>query len=265
MNRALAILAAITVASGFCLAQMPAPSDPQALTLVAKSIAAMTTGLPVSGATLNANAIWIAGSDYFTGTATLQATGTTASRVDLNLSGLNRTEIRTTSGGVPSGSWSNASATPQPIALHNCWTDAAWFLPPLSSLTLAATSTNFFFYYVGQEQHNGVSAEHIKVLEAFPLSDERNLLAVQRLSAMDFYLDSTSFLPLAVAFKVHPDQNMNADIPMEVRFANYQPVSGIQVPFHIQRLLNGSLALDLTITNAVMSSTLSSSSSQVRK
>jgi len=261
VNRTLAVVIAIIVFSSvFCLAQSPPSSDPQALALVAKSVAAMTGGLPVSGVTLNATAIWIAGSDYFTGTATLQATGSTSSRVDLTLNGYSRTEIRTTTAGAPSGSWIVASAKAQPYAQHNCWTDAVWFFPALSSLTQAA-NPGFFFSYVGQEQHGGLTVQHIRVFQHLPY-DPNGLALVDRLSASDIYLDPVSFLPLAVAFKVHPDRNMLVDIPMEIRFANYQAVSGIQVPFHIQRLLNGDLALDLSVTNAVMNSAVSLS--QVR-
>ena len=246
--------------SRLCLAQTPPASDPQALALVAKSIAAMTGGLPVSGITLNANAIWVVGSDYFTGPATLQGKGTTDSLITLSLNGFSRTETRTQSGGVPSGTWADASATPKAFALHNCWTDAVWFFPALSSLTQAA-NPNFFFSYVGQEQHNGVSTQHIR---SFQLSqnDPSNLLEVQRLSTSDIYLDSSSFLPVAIAFKAHPDKDMTIDIPMEIGFAKYQVVTGIQVPFHIQRMLNGGVVLDLTVTNAVMNSALSLSQAQ---
>ncbi len=82
MYRLFAVLAVLVLSFEICMAQTPT-SDPQALTLVAKSVAAMTGGQPVSGVTLNATAIWIAGSDYFTGPATLQATGSTSTRTTL--------------------------------------------------------------------------------------------------------------------------------------------------------------------------------------
>jgi hypothetical protein len=261
VNRALASFSAIFVlCSGFCSGQTAPVSDTQALALVAKSIAALTGGLPPGGVTLNANAIWIAGSDYFTGPATLQATGTTDSRVDLNLNGFTRSEIRTASGGAPSGSWIDASAKSHSYAQHNCWTDVAWFFPALSSFSQSAAVT-FFYSYAGQEQHGGLTVQHIVALQHLT-SPQMDLSTIDKLSATDIYLDPVSSLPLAIAFKVHPDNDMNTDIPMEIRFANYEAVSGIQVPFHIQRMMNGSLVLDLTITNAVMTSTLSSSSSQ---
>jgi hypothetical protein len=42
-----------------------------------------------------------------------------------------------------------------------------------------------------------------------------------------------------------------------VRFAVYQQVTGIQIPFHVQRLLNGDLVLDVTVVSAVVNSGLS--------
>jgi hypothetical protein len=264
MNRAFAIfILFFNLGSGLCLAQSPSPSDPQALALVAKSVAALSGGVPVSGVTLSANAISIAGLDYFTGTATLQAKGTTDSRVDLNVNGSTRTEIRTMSGGVPSGTWTRASAKSHPLAQHNCWTDAVWFFPALSSLSQSGTP-GFLFSYVGPEQHNASAVEHIRVLRHLP-SSATEASPVDTLSAMDIYLDAVSTLPLAIAFNIHSDNDININIPVEIRFADYQAVNGVQVPFHIQRLLNGGLVLDLKVTNAVMNSTLSASSSQVQQ
>ena len=233
-----------------CLAQRTATSDPQALALAAKALAALTGGLRVNGVTMNADAIWIAGSDNFTGTAVLQATGT-SSQMDLNLSGLQRSETRTVIAGVPSGTWVDGSAAPQPYALQNCLTDTVWFFPSLSSLVQMANVT-FVFSYIGTEQHGGVSVQHLRWSQTSSPADPRNLFNVQRLSTTDIYLDSFTFLPAAIAYNVHPDNDIYKDIPVETRFANYQVVSGVQVPLHIQQSLNGGVVLDLTITSSVV-------------
>jgi len=96
----------------------------------------------------------------------------------------------------------------------------------------------------------GANTQHIRVLQAFadPLW--------QHLSTEDFYLDSTTLLPLAITFQVHPDLDAATDIPAEVDFANYQPVSGVLVPFHIQRQLNGGVVLDLTVGSAAFNTGL---------
>ncbi len=83
------------------------------------------------------------------------------------------------------------------------------------------------------------------------------------LSQMDFFLDSTTFLPAAVTFNIHPDNNALLDIPIEVRFSDYRAVKGVQVPFHIQKFLNNGLILDLQFTTAVLNAGLGASQFQV--
>jgi len=131
-------------------------------------------------------------------------------------------------------------------------TDAVWFFPALSSLTQTA-NPSFVFKYLGQGQYGLLKAEHIRVFHSVS-QDPSGLL--QRLSAMDFYLDAASLLPLSVAFKRHPENDLNVDIATEVRFASYQLVSGVQVPFYFQQILNGSVVLDVKVRNASLNTGL---------
>jgi hypothetical protein len=41
---------------------------------------------------------------------------------------------------------------------------------------------------------------------------------------------------------------------VEIDFSNYQAVNGVQVPFRVQKFLNGSLFLDVTVQSAVLNS-----------
>jgi len=229
----------------------PAPtSDPQALSLVQQSVGALTRGATISDVTLNANVTSILGSDYETGTGTFQAKGTAESRMNLSLSGGTRSEVRNLTNGLPSGAWQINTGAVTAFAHHNCFTDAAWFFPALSSLVQNANST-FIFKYVGLEQHGGVNTQHVRVFQVAP-----NTL-FQHLSKMDFFLDPASFLPLAIVAPVHPDLDASTDIPSEIRFANYQSVNGVLVPFHFQRLLNGGVVLDVNVTSATFNTGLS--------
>ena len=236
-------------------ATTPNVSSSQAVALARKSISALSVGVPVTDVTLNGTATWIAGSDHETGTVTLIAKGNGESLVDLSLSGGDRQELRTNVGGVPRGQWKKSTASAVAAAQHNAWTDAAWFFPVLSSLA-QASNPNYAFSYVGREQRNGLAVEHLHVSQTLP-SDTKNIFRVSQMSAMDFYLDPASLLPLSTTFNVHPDKDMNTNIPVEIRFADYHTVNGVQVPYHIQRLLNGGLALDIVVTNAVINSGLS--------
>ena len=228
-------------------------SDPVAITLAQESIAALTGGATVTDVTVNANITSTLGSDNETGTGTLRAKGTTESRTDLNLSAGTLSEVRNILNGGPAGAWSHNGSAATAMAQHNAWIDAGWFFPPLSSLSQSA-NPQFIFRYIGQEQHDGLTVQHIRSYQLAPsvLSNS----SIPGLSTMDFYLDPNSFLPLAIDFNLHADTNMGVNVPVEIRFANYQAVNGIQVPFHLQRLLNGSLVLDVMVTSVVLNTGL---------
>lgn len=232
----------------------PAVSDPQAISLVQQSVTTLTGSTAITDVTLNANVISVMGSDYETGTGIFRAKPNGESRIDLTLSGGTRTDVRSVLTGTPIGAWRQNGGKPVPYAQHNCWTDAAWFSPPFSSLA-QFSNLNFVFKYIGPEQHNGVAVQHIQVFQ-IGLNDGG---LVQRLSTLDFYLSSNSNLPLAIAFNAHDDSNMNVNVPTELDFANYQSVNGIQVPFHFQQIVNGTVVLDVRITGAVFNVGLSDS------
>jgi len=249
MPRTSAFLVLVLVAiPGLVLAQSQPTSDPTALTLAAQSIAAMAGSVSISDVTLTGNVTW---NETDTGTAALYAKGTSESRVDLSLSGGTQSDVRNATSGSPAGSWTRNGGSPTAYAQHNCWTDAAWFFPAVSSLTQSSNPT-FVFKYIGQEQHNGVTTQHIQVYQASAQNPD-----LQRLSTTDFYLEAGTLLPSAVAFNAHSDTDMNTDIPIEADFTSYQAVSGIQVPFHVQQLMNGTVILDITLTSAVFNTGLS--------
>jgi hypothetical protein len=242
----LAVAVSLLISAVCAVGQNPS-SDPFAVSLAQKSVAALTGGAPISDVTLNGNVTSILGSDSETGTGTFRAKGTGESRVDLSLSSGTRSDVRNSPSGAPGGAWEKNGSTSTPYASANCWVDASWFFPALSSLTRTANPI-FVFKYIGQEQHGGVNTQHVRVFQA----PAGGIALFQHLSTTDFYLDPTSWLPLAVAFQVHPDMDASTDIPAEVRFANYQTVNGFQVPFHFQRMLNGGVILDVTVTNATL-------------
>lgn len=248
----LAVVPVFFLATVVAVAQNPA-SDPQAITLAQQSVAALTGGTAISDLTLKVNVISILGSDYESGTGTFQARGTGESRSDLNLSTSGpRTDVRNLVSGAPGGAWGKNGGSSTAYAGHNCWTDAVWFFPALSSLTQMA-SPNFIFKYIGQEQHGGINSQHIRI---YHLAAKGQPPSAQRLSTMDFYLDAASSLPLGINFNTHADDDMNLNIPVAINFANYQAVHGVQVPFHIQRMLNGGVVLDATVTTAVINTGL---------
>jgi hypothetical protein len=235
-------------------AQSPVPvRDPNALALASRALQALAGGKAITDITLQARATYIAGSDQDTGPATLVALGNQQSRVTLSLTGGQRQEIRN---GI-AGAWVGQDGTAHATALHNCWTDASWFFPALS-LAAAVSSPQTSVAFIGLETKLGIPVAHLQISKTLPRQPQMTPI-IQRLSASDLYLDASSSLPVALDFNVHPENDAGRNIAVEIRYSNYQVANGIRVPLHIQKYQEGTLTLDLAVTNAVANSGVSSS------
>src|SRR2546426_12222022 len=211
MARFVVALSLSLFAASLALAQNPPASDPQALSFVAQSIVAMTQGAAITDVTITGNATWIAGSDHETGQLTLRAKGVAESRIDLYLSGGTRSEIRNDTAGFPQGATVGLDGTLRPAALHNCWISPSWFFPALSFLN-ATSDPTLIFSYVGPETRGGISVQHLRVSRYLVGQHAPEIALTWRLSTMEIYLDSTSLLPRAFLFTVHPEVDALTDI-----------------------------------------------------
>lgn len=72
------------------------------------------------------------------------------------------------------------------------------------------------------------------------------------LSTTDIGLDTVSLLPAVLAYSVHPDNGAPVSIAIEIHYSDYRTVSGVQIPFHIQRYVNGFLQLDILVSSAAV-------------
>jgi hypothetical protein len=249
----MAVLLALSTV--LAVGQNPPVSDPQALSFANQSVAALAQGSTISDVTLTGNATWIAGSDNETGTAMLYAKGTGEGRIDLDLSGGLQSEIRNDlAASFPQGE-SIVGGTGTQWATHNCWINASWFFPALSFLSTTSDPT-LIFAYVGQETRNGAAVQHIRVYRYMASQKAAVITLIQQVSTADVYLDATTLLPTAVQFNSHPDNDATTNIAIEVDYSNYQLISGIQVPAHVQKFISGGLALDVTVASAIFNSGL---------
>ncbi len=223
--------------------------DPQALNLIASALKALTGPVAVNDVTLQAIASYVAGSDEETGTATLTARGNQESLVQLNLSGGARQEIRKGFLGARSGS----DGAIQCMATYNCWTDASWFFPALTLQAISADPT-LAVSYIGPGSAKGMPLLHVRVARVLSADSPAASAEIVRLSSMDIYFDPQSFLPLVLDFNIHPDKDGSTNISVEIQFGNFQSTSGVLAPLRIQKLLQGTLTLDLTVTSVLLNS-----------
>jgi hypothetical protein len=241
------------------VAQQTTSWSTQALQLLRQSLAALQGSSSLSDVTLTGSAHRIAGSDDESGSAVFKALASGAGRSDLDLSSGQRSEVQNLTATEPAGAWSGPDRASHPIANHNLLTEPAWFFPAFA-IARRLSSTGYVGTYVGHEIHNGQAVEHISVSQTPSPHIASGLFPLQHLTQVEFFLDSTTLLPSAIAFTIHPDNNALLDILVEVRFSDYRPVNGGQVPFHVQKYLNNSLALDFQVASVTFNSGLSAAS-----
>jgi hypothetical protein len=231
-------------------------ASPPALLYLQRSLSQLEGNTSISDVTLTGSVRRIAGSDDESGSATLKALSSGEARSDLSLSSGNLSEIYTSSSG-PAGVWSGTDGKSHAIPFHNLLSESAWFFPAFA--VSHRLSSAYVVTDVGPETHNGQQVEHISVSQNASSSSSAVGPTFQHLTQLDFYLDSTTFLPAAISFNTHADNNALLDIPVEIDFSDYRSVSGALIPFHVQKFLNNSLFLDFQIQNAAINSGLSAS------
>jgi hypothetical protein len=228
----------------------------QAATLLTQAAKALTGSAVVTDVTLTGTAEWFAGSDDETGNAIYRGIAGSY-RLDMTFRNGTRSEMVSPVSGVPTGSWIGLDGTSNPIANHNLMADSGWF--PIFTLGNGLSSANTVSTYVGQETRNGVPLLHISSSQVFPNLSGSAASLMQHLTQVDIYLDPSTLLPNVYVYNSHPDNNALLDIPTEIRYSDYQTISGTQIPLHVQKFVNGSLSLDLQFQNAVFNSGLATS------
>jgi hypothetical protein len=224
--------------------------NPQAVALATQAMAALAGSTQVNDITLTGTATRTAGPDIESGTVVLEALGDSYSRLDLTLSNGTHHEVRNLSSiSAPQGYWIGPDSSSHPFSTHNCVTDAAWFAPVLSVLS-QLSNPNLVISYVGQETKASVAVQHLHFSFQSPSPDPTGIL--QGLSAEEVYLNASTFLPVAITFNAHPDNDAATNLVVEIDFGSYQSVSGVLVPFQIEKLINNSVVLNLTINSAAI-------------
>jgi len=230
--------------------------------MLQNSLAALVGRSAVSDVTLTGNCERVAGADDETGTFTYKALGTGGSRYDFSYPSGPLTEIRPPLSAEIAGAWSGPDNSSGPIAAHNLLGDVSIF--PVFAIGRLNSTQTFVVTFVGQETKNGLTLYHLSTYQQFPQQSGVAAALNQHLTQTDIFLDPATWLPVAVDFYTHPDDNALVDISVEIVFSNYHQVNGVQVPFHVQKYLNNSLSLDLQIQLVVLNSGISATTFQAQ-
>ncbi|HEV2424666.1 MAG TPA: hypothetical protein VGZ29_07560 [Terriglobia bacterium] len=237
-------------------ARAQATQDPTALALINQGLALLDGGTSLSDVTLQATVTYTSGSDIETGTGTLQALGDGNSLVVLNLTGGQRQYILKNQSGLPAGAWVGTDGSVNLYSFQNCWSDGAWFFPGLVFTSLPG-NPQVGLVNLGSGTWNGQSVNQVQLYQSPQNQAAGVSTLVQAYSTENTYLDPTSGLPLAIDFNLYADANPLIQLTGEVQFSNYQSTNGMSVPFHVQRMINGAVVLDIVVTSVTVNSGLS--------
>lgn len=212
--------------------------------------AAISGQKPVSVVNLTANAEWFAGSTHETGTAQLQAKADGATSVQLVLGQGSRLETQTKIDSSRTCAWTDNAGISHDILGANCFVAIPWFAPnlfaqPASLLPVLLATTDD-----GEVSKDGVAFHQLRYFLNLQAADSISSKRAVDHSAVKVFYDPRTFLPVSLEFAAHPDTNDLQNIDVEVKFSNYQSVSGVLLPFHIEKYVQHTLQLKMDVSNA---------------
>jgi hypothetical protein len=234
--------------------QATVPRDTQAVAILQQAVAAMG-GAP-SDSTFNGTVTATIGSQSQTGTIQVFTLGTNQSQEVIALPDFSQTT--TYSGWM--ASQANGSATTQVSSQLAATSQTALFPSPL--LVGALNSPDYALQYVGIENVGGAPANHIRVWNTFA-SSLTYFQPVSSFTTRDIWLDQTSSLPVKITFTQQAASGASFKTLVELDFSNYQQSGGFTYPSLIQKSVNGTPWLTISIQTLAFNTGLQSSQFQV--
>jgi hypothetical protein len=217
-----------------------------------KAQAAVSGGKPFSVLNLSATAEWTAGSDQESGTAQLQAKADGSANVQLSLGKASRTEVQTAADSSRTCTWTDAAGASHPIFGANCFIAIPWFAPGLFSQPVSHLPALLATTDDGEISKDGSTLHQVGYLLNLQGEDTISTNLRTRLSTVKVFYDPQTFLPASLEYQIHPDSNDLQDVAVRVVFSNYQSVSGVMLPFHMEKYVNRTLQLKLDVSNATI-------------
>lgn len=233
----------------FVSGKSPCFAQSSARALLSAVSTAFSNGRPVQQLQLSGTAEWYAGSVRDSGTAllSLDVNGNVQMRLLLGTLG-ERTESQSGVGEALSCEWSEGGNTPTSVTSMNCWRPLVWFLPAFSlQPTTLPEQSQFTDLGLGSVGFGDGAYRHLR--GSFSFSDLSAPLAenVARASISDLGLDPGTMLPSVLTYAVLPDDGSNNPIAIEIHYSQYQTINSVQIPFRIERYVNGVLQLVILI------------------
>lgn len=230
-------------------AQTPPPPPTTASTVLSQMATVFSSGQVIHSIQLSGNATFYAGSLHDSGTATLIASADGSSQLKLALASGTRTETQTPADTTRSCQWSGVDGVAHDGSNASCWNPVVWYLPQIT-LQPSAFSPFLGTNYEGLQSTTTFGPCQVIMSQVIPTSSVAKGPAatqIQNFSSATLFIDATGFYPRGLLYELLSDSGSRR-IAVEARYTNYRSISGVLVPTHIERYLNGSLQLAMDIT-----------------
>lgn len=256
---ALGLLLATTIQAQQSSTPPPATPvrDAQAAAILGASISAMSVGgsLP-SDSTATGAVTETIGSESQEGTIQILTRGTGESLEEISLPDLSQTTIYSYSmAGQTTGSGAQQQLSGQ-LAMTS-----QTVLYPLPLLVGAMNNPDVSLEYVGQETINGALTNHIRIWNTF--ASKTYLQPLASFSIRDMWVDASTGLPARISFTQQAAGGRAFKTLVEIDYSNYQQTGGLAYPKTIQKSLNGTLWLTISIQSVAFNTGLQDSQFQI--
>jgi len=233
----------------------PSPQrDPQAVAIVQQSVEAVASTAPSDSSATGTVAI-VEGSTTVSGTIQILTLGIAQTSETLTLPSGQRVVVYS-NGDAKETTGTQSTVPTLELAVNDQCTDF-----PLPLLLAALYNPDSAFRYIGAESLNGTPVKHIQLSNAY--SSNSRLRPLAPFSTKDIWFDSTSGLPLKIAYVRRAGAGEVPSFAVEVSFSNYTRVNGVLYPFQIEKSFNGTPWQTITIQSVSFNTGLTASQFQV--
>jgi len=232
----------------------PIQSDPQAVAIVQQAITALAK-IPPADSTASGIVTVVEGATTQSGTIQILTRGTAQTVETIVLPDGQRSVVYS-NGSAKEVSAKGASTPPFEQIITDQCPDF-----PLSFLLSVLNTPDEAYRYIGQEILDGTSAQHIQVWNTF--SSRPPMRKMASFTTRDIWFDTSSGLPLKIAYSRRTGGGSIPSFPVEVSFSSYTNVNGVSYPFQINKSFNGTPWQAITIQNVAFNTGLTDAQFQV--
>jgi hypothetical protein len=134
----------------------------------------------------------------------------------------------------------------------NCLIAIPWFAPSLFGQPSAVLPALLGTTDDGAVSKDSSTFHQVSYLLKLKGADSSATNQLVSQSTVKVLYDPRTSLPASLEYFIHPDNDDLHNIPVRVVFSGYQSVSGVMLPFHIERYVNRTLQLKLDVSNTTI-------------